>query len=384
MFKEFASLTRKYKMKIVIAMLILIVPMGVYAVRASILMYNNKVETVSKYDQTPLIDDAKMAELTIVEGSVPVKTGMYMESITNVSVSNNSWQNTFLLWFRWNDADDPMGYLKDPADYPGNRFIIGNGSFSPASKTLMIDRHGVEDGLPAGEHYQQYRISSTVEKYFDTTRYPLDSHQLKIFIEDERDMSRVRLIPDDEFSGVSPYLTVAGFDVINTTCGSYLNEYSSKMNDPVFENVAFETEGKKTMEFVFVTRVARSGYGLFLKAFLSLFGMLLWVCIGLYNNAYNRVDAMGAMNTGIFGAVSSMIVGMNLLSDARGSGLIEYVNFFALAMILITTVYVISINRARARKEDVTYTDCYAQMLFWVVVILTVATIASFILTAAV
>lgn len=379
--QEFAKLNTRYKSRIVIAMLILIIPVALYAVQASINMYNNKMETVSKYDRDVMITDEQIADLVIPQGSVPVTTGMYMESITDVNVATNSWKSTFLLWFRWNDKDDPNGLLSDPANYPGNRFIVGNGTLG--SKTPMIDRHGVEDGLGEGEHYQQYRVSATVEKYFDTTRYPLDSHQLKIFIEDERDMSSVRLIPDQQFSDISPYLTIAGFDIINHTTGSYLNEYSSKMNDPVFENVDFETEGKKTYEFVFVTRVNRAGYGLFLKAFLSLFGMLLWVCIGLYNCAYNRVDAMGAMNTGIFGAVSSMIVGMNLLSDARGSGLIEYVNFFALAMILITTMFVIHINKCRARGESEAYVDSYSKSLFWSVCILTIATLVSFVLCAA-
>ncbi len=376
MFKNFAQLSKKLKMKIFVYMLILIVPVALYAVNASVHMHQNKMETVSKYDKALEVTPEQMNALTIPETSVAVKTGIYMESITDVSVESNSWKCKFLLWFRWNDADDTAGFMTSPADYPGDRFIIGNGTLD--SKTLMLNRYDEQ----TGEHYQQYRVGATVEKYFDTTRYPLDSHQLKIFIEDERDMSRVRYVPDHENSNISPYLTVAGFDVINHGDGLYLNEYDSTMNDPVFEDSGFATTGKKTMEYVFVTRVERAGFGLFLKAFLSLFGMLLWVSIGLYNCAYNRVDAMGAMNTGIFGAVSSLIVGMNLLSDARGSGLIEYVNFFALAMILVTTVYVIHINRSRARGDDAVYTDCYAKSLFWSVVILTVGTLVAFVLCA--
>lgn len=369
-FKEFKSLTSRQRLRIIAAMLIFIIPVAAYAVSGSVNMYNNKLETLAKYDDEITISEEELSQLVIPEGSVEVQVGSYMESITNVDVKNNTWACKFLVWFRW-DGDE----WTEPSQYPGENFIIGNGNMG--GKTLMEEYH------ENGKHYQQYRVTATVEKYFDTTRYPLDSHQLKVFIEDERDMSIVRYTPDKEHSTISPYLTIAGFDIINYDSGLYLNEYSSKMNDPIFDNVNFETEGKKTFEYVFVTRVKRDGYGLFLKAFLNLFGILLWVCIGLYNCAYNRVDAMGAINTGIFGAVSSMIVGMNLLSDARGSGLIEYINLFSLAMILITTIYVIRINKYRAKGDELVYTDVYSKMLFWAVLLMSIITITSFVLCAA-
>ena len=372
------TIGKKHRIKVTAAMMILIVPVIIYAIHGSIAMHINKVESNVKYDDAVEITPEKLAELVIPETSVPVTTGIYMESITNVSVAENKWKCKFLVWFRWDDKDDVAGTLSDPADYPGERFIVGNGNID--SKLRMIDRHDAQ----SGKHYQQYRVTATIEKYFDTTRYPLDSHQLKIFIEDERDMSHVRYVADKEYSDLSPYLNIASFDVINYDDGVYLNEYSSTMGDPIFDDVDFETEGKKTIEYAFVTRVERSGYGLFLKAFLSLFGMLLWVCIGLYNSAYNDVDALGAMNTGIFGAVSSMIVGMNLLSDARGSGLIEYVNFFALAMILIATISVMHVNHCRTHDRDPVYVRHYSKALFWVISILTVGTILSFVLCATV
>ena len=373
----FGTLGKKHRMQIIIGMLVLIVPVAIYALQGSMTMLTNKEEAGEKYTKAIEVTPEQMDQLVIPRGSVPVKTGIYMESIRDVSVAGNSWKAKFLLWFRWNDRDDPKGLLADPANYPGARFIIGNGNAD--AKLLMLDEHD----SATGEHYQQFRVTATIEKYFDTTRYPLESHQLKVFVEDERDMSEVRYIADSEHSALSPYLTIAGFDVINHDDGVYLNEYASTMNDPVFEQLSFETQGKKTMEYVFVTRVNRNGYGLFFKAFLSLFGMLLWVCIGLYNSAYNGVDALGVMNTGIFGAVSSMIVGMNLLSDARGSGLIEYVNFFALSMILITTIYVMHINHCRNHKRDAAYVECYAKALFWAVSLLSVGTLMSLVLCAA-
>lgn len=366
MFASFRTLTAPQRRNILIAMLILIVPISIYTVTGAVRMHRNKVASVEKYDQKIEISDEQMDALVIPPTSREVRVGIYMESIYDISVKDDSWKAKFLLWFAW-EGDE-----WEPRDYPGNRFIVGNGL---ANSKLLLDEYH-EDGV----HYQQYRVIATMEKYFDTMRYPLDSHQLKVFIEDERDMSEVRYVPDTDNSALSPYLNIAGFSVINHDTGLYLNEYSSNMGHPALEKEGFE--GKKTFEYVFVTRVNRAGFSLFLKAFLSLLGILLWVCIGLYDCAYNQTNAMGAINTGIFGVVSSMIVGMNLLSDARGAGLIEYINFFSLAMILLATIYVIRINRFRARGEDGTYIACYAKSLFWVTTVMSVCTIAMFVLSA--
>ena len=366
MFENFRSLTPKGKRHIIIAMLILVIPVTVYALVGSIHMHENKISATKEYNDHMEINPETIADLEARNDTYPVRVGLYMESISDISVATNSWKAKFLLWFSWE------GDHLTPEQYPGESFIIGNGQ--QTDKTLLEEYH--ENGV----HYQQYRVFATIEKYFDTTRYPLDSHQLKIFIESDKDMGEVYYIADAEHSGPSPYLSIAGFDILNTDVGLYLNEYSSNMGHPSLTEKGFQ--GKKTFEYVFVTRVNRSGYSLFLKAFLSLLSILLWVCISLYNCAYNQNDAMGAINTGIFGVVSSMIVGMNLLSDARGGGLIEYINFFSLAMILIITVYVIRINRFRAKDVSEAFVTAYAKSLFWCASALSVGSIALFVLSA--
>lgn len=367
LFSNYKQLTAKEKRRIYLAALLILVPMGIYAILGATHMYQNKIEAMRKYDEKIEVTQEKMDLLTGAADAKRVSVGMLMESVADVSVRDSTWVAQFLVWFRW-EGDEWT-----PKEYPGSTFFVGNGIVN--SKQLVEEYH--QDGV----HYQQYRLIATIEKYFDTTRYPLDSHQLKVFIEDDRDISEVCYVADDEHSTLSPYLIIAGFDVISYDTGVYLNEYPNTLGHPTLEQKGFD--GKKTMEFVFITRVNRGGYGLFLKAFLSLLGILLWVCIGLYNCAYNETDAMGAISTGIFGVVSSMIVGMNLLSDARGSGLIEYINFFSLAMILLITVFVIQINRYRAHEYPHAFTTCYAKTLFWVASALSFATIISLILCAA-
>ena len=366
MFENFRKLKHKEKRHIIIAMLVLIIPACIFTAFGANHLYTNKIAAIGKFEEHLEINEEKMAQLELLDASQGVTVGLYMESISNISVLTNSWDAQFLLWFSWE------GDQWEPSQYPGETFIIGNGNQN--RKVLLEEYH------ENGTHYQQYRISATVEKHFDTTRYPLESHQLKIYIEADQDMSEIYYIADLEHSALSPYLSLSGFDILNFDVGLYLNEYNSNMGHPALEDKGFE--GKKTFEYVFVTRVNRAGYGLFLKAFLSLLAILLWVCISLYNCAYNQNDAMGAINTGIFGVVSSMIVGMNLLSDARGGGLIEYINFFSLTMILIITVYVIRINRFRAQRVQEAFVTAYAKSLFWSASVLSIASIVLFVVSA--
>ncbi len=366
MFHSFRALCRADKGRILLAALIILIPMGIYAATGALHLHENKVSATEKYDERIEVSEERLAELTGAADAKEVLVGVYIESITDVSVRDSCWKVKFYVWFRW------QGDEWTPQEYPGNTFIIGNG--------VLTGKQLTEEYHQDGEHYQQYRVSATIEKYFDTTRYPLDSHQLKLFIEDDRDISEVRYVADEDNSTLSPYLIVAGFDVTGYDCGLYLNEYPNDMAHPALESKGFD--GKKTLEYLFLVRVNRGGYALFLKAFLGLLGILLWVCIGLYNCAYSQTDPMNAINTGIFGVVSSMIVGMNLLSETRGSGLIEYVNFFSLAMILLITVFVIRLNRYRAKQLPAGFTTCYAKMLFWVCTSLSVATIVAFIASA--
>ncbi len=366
MFQNFRGLRRAEKVRVILTVLIFLLPMGAYAVMGSLHMAENKAETMAKYEEKHEVTQERIDLLTGAVNAKRVLVGTQVESIPDISVRDNLWKVKFLVWFRWEGDEWPREL------YPGNTFFVGNGDIT--RKELVEEFH--QDGV----HYQAYRVNATIEKYFDTTRYPLDSHQLMLFIEDDRDISEVWYVPDKDNSGLNRHLVISGFDMISTNCGVYLNEYANDMAHPVLEAKGFD--GKKTMEYMFAVSVNRGGYGLFLKAFLGLLGILLWVCIGLYNCAYNGTDAMGAISTGIFGVVSSMIVGMNLLSDARGSGLIEYVNFFSLAIILLVTLFVIRINHLRSRGGSNSYAACYAKSVFWVATLLSTVTITSFILCA--
>lgn len=85
------------------------------------------------------------------------------------------------------------------------------------------------------------------------------------------------------------------------------------------------------------------------------------------------------LGTGLFGVISSMLVGLSMVSDAGIFSLITMINIFTLAVIMIITYQAIAAKRAQVRKDKVliAYNGIKLRILF---VVLTLATIAMFII----
>ena len=112
MFENFQQLSPKAKRHILISMMILIIPVTVYAAMGVIHMHQNKVAAVDKYDDRIELTEEQLTEFNDLDAAREVQVGVYMESITNVSVANDSWKTKFLLWFRWDNIllQIPIGY----------------------------------------------------------------------------------------------------------------------------------------------------------------------------------------------------------------------------------------------------------------------------------
>ncbi len=88
------------------------------------------------------------------------------------------------------------------------------------------------------------------------------------------------------------------------------------------------------------------------------------------------------LGTGLFGVISSMLVGLSMVSDAGIFSLITMINIFTLAVIMIMTYQAIAAKRAAVRKDKVliAYNGIKLRVLF---VLLTLCTVAMFVIIPA-
>ncbi len=267
-------------------------------------------------------------------------------------------------------------------------FDVGNGTIVADSYGTVKDLEEVqyydEDGRLRTLCYQKVKFSGSFEKSFDSARYPLDSVQFKMYITPTMDANYIRYVPDRDsnsigrLSGFSPYFSLSsGYRLMKENDGiknfvQRINYLLSTNNDP---SIDYDTTIKTQLEIT--VRANRSGISLFLKAFINLFSVVIWVIIAFYSQSYADEDSIGMLGTGLFGVISSMLVGLSMVSDAGIFSLTTMINIFTLAVIMIMTYQAIASKRAKMRKDAVliSYNAIKLRLLFYV---LTTSTIVMF------
>lgn len=105
-------------------------------------------------------------------------------------------------------------------------------------------------------------------------------------------------------------------------------------------------------ELEIVVRANKSGMSSFIQAFINIFAVGIWMIIAFFNQSYNKQDSIGMIGTGLFAAISSILVGVSMISDANIFSLITMINIFTLAIILIMAYESIAAKRASVKEKQ--------------------------------
>ncbi len=298
-------------------------------------------------------------------------------------IENKKYKDKHALFYEnWIIENDHRFY---PGEAPSNvlvdnetMFEIGNGEFVPDSYGTIKSLEEIKDGEKI-ICYQKVKFTAKFEKYFNSVRYPLDSVQFKMYILPIMDSKYIRYIPNrdvniygDSLSGFSPYFGLTdGYRLIKEN--SKIKNFSLKIHYYKFvsnEPTASEYLNLKT-ELEIIVRANRAGIQLFLQAFINLFSVLVWISIAFYNQTFNKKNSMDMLGTGLFGAISSMIIGLSLISDAGMFSLITMNNIFTLVTILMMTYLSIAYQRFEIlnNQELMIYHEIKLRIMFYVFMI---------------
>lgn len=289
----------------------------------------------------------KIAEIS--KAAIPVTCGVYVENLKEINIKSSSYRVVAKLWFKW-DANEDLDMI--------HNFEIYNGTMNKLE--LLEDK--VYDGI----HYQCARIDVSVFKNFWAKRFPLESHQLRFYVEPLYRVQRVKLVADED-SGINPGVGIAGYEFQRFSNAIFNQEYDSSYGDDTIEGDLITSEYMYQMEF------NRNGFGLYLKCFIALFGTSLWVFITLFLCTYHKIDPLSMIPAALFGTVSNIMVGANLLPDALDIGLLEYVNTWGVFTILSGALVIININRIRSKYQDHEFASKFGRIMFYSLVTLVVS-----------
>lgn len=282
--------------------------------------------------------------------AVRVTVGTYIDNLREINMKSSYYRVEFMVWFSWEGNQDI-----DPA----NNFRIYKGLINKS--TIIKETH--ENGI----NYQLVNMDVSVSKNFDTKRFPLESHQMRLYVESTYPVQQVMFIPDRENSGINRNMTITGFDFLRHDVGGVTFLYDTAHGDPDIQ------EHMMTSEIVTAFEINRSNFGLYFKCFIALAGTITWSLITMFLSAQHHVDPLGMIPGALFGTVTNIMVGANLLPDALDAGLLEYVNIWGILIILAVSIAIINVNRIRNKYKDADFAHYYGTIMFITILVFTVA-----------
>ena len=149
-------------------------------------LYENKHSSIitNMEQMSPNITESGLIaqDFNLSSNSTPTKvlSGIYVDRIKDVSLSDSTWDVDFYLWFKWNGSNVN----------PGENLQVLDGDIQ--NKELV-------DNYTNGTlHYEIYYVKANITKSFDITRFPVDNHILNIEIEDKKTLRQNLIyVPDN-------------------------------------------------------------------------------------------------------------------------------------------------------------------------------------------
>ncbi len=265
-----------------------------------------------------------------------------------------------------------------------SEFYIGNGSFVPDSIEVREKGRAYKADDGTYRFFQKIHFDAKIEKTFDSPRYPLDSVQFHIYIQPNRSSDYVRYNLVDKVTINDETVAFNGFSSSFAMTNGYRRISSSgDIKDLTTRILYYAVNEESTLknedpskwiiksELEIVVRANKSGMSSFIQAFINIFAVGIWMIIAFFNQSYNKEDSIGMIGTGLFAAISSILVGVSMISDANIFSLITMINIFTLAVILIMAYESIAAKRAgvKENKVAVAYRFIKLRVIFYILVI---------------
>lgn len=259
-----------------------------------------------------------------------VDVGIYLNNVPQVNLKEKLFQADFYLWFRWQGDDlNPM-----------ESFEIVNGSVD-AKEGLVTKKIG-------NTHYAAARISATIHRNFNVSRFPLDNQPLKIQIEETSSSSgEVVFRADKQSSGFSPKIDVPGWRTAS------FEDYVSVTTYPTnYGDISLPATKSQYPRYTFKINLMRAGWGNFIKLF-----SILFLAAGLAFCAFRiqseSIDARIALAaSAVFMAVLTQSALSTSLPESDAFGMADQLYNTTMAYIVITFLAIIHTFRMQLAGND--------------------------------
>lgn len=258
-------------------------------------------------------------DFNLPANSTPTKvvTGIYIDRINDLSLTDSKWTVDFYIWFKWNGSDVD----------PGKSFQVIDGEIGGDQKEL------IEEYTNGTEHYEIYYVTATISKFFDILRFPVDNHILTIGIEDKKALRQDLIYVPDNSSNINPSVEVHGYNVSKLAIIEKPHIYPSSFGDPREQNATTSYSQLRAGIDIY-----RPDLGFYFRIFIGLFVAVAASLVALFINPTEAEPRFGLGAGALFVAIANTIVTSSLIPKTGIMTLADMVNDLGLLLILITLV----------------------------------------------
>ena len=353
-FEAWSKLSVEKKKFTILVVVVLIFIYTVFIYISASVLFNNKMSATENH----LI---RMSSAAVEQGHTPpesllatgnfstVKVGSYIDSINNLSISDSSWVASFYMWFTWTGSKTLD---------PGGKMIIVDGTIN---KKELLEEFDGENNI----HYQKYRVSAKLLKFFDTSRVPMETHMLNIYVEDgARDGSKLRYIADKD-SNISSRVSIPGYKITGNSNVVKSHTYRSSYGDPRLSG----SDKKTFTQYIIAVDIARKNMGVYGKIFLAMFAALALTLSSFFVKASDVGPRFALPTAAYFGAVTNSYIANSILPPSGSFGLVDYVTAFGLITIFMSIALALLSNYISVKKDDKEFSFILDRFMFFALTI---------------
>lgn len=290
-----------------------------------------------------------------------VTVGTYWVNITAIDFQADTCYLTVYVWFAWRGDTDPILSVE-----------FANAVEAKQLKTTLAFPEPLV--LPDGSRYQEMRVNGLFYQDYDLRRFPLDTQEIALDLEDgRRPLEEVVFIADRERSAIDAHITIPGWNILGLWSQSFAHDYGSTFHNPT---AGPEATRFSTLEFT-VEIEHNIDYFLWNLLFPLVVVMLTnWLALVLRPNWIDMRTGMPA--TALLTAVLLQIAYSGDLPELSYLVLMDKIYVMAYAMIIGTLLQVIWGNhRLKQHQLELTHevrrldlTSAAVQFaFFWAVIV---------------
>lgn len=256
-----------------------------------------------------------------------VKIGVYITSLYDLSLPENSFKCDFWIWFNYQ-----------------------NDSLKPLETMELVNAKEADVSMPSTEkknniNWGAQKVKTQIKKQWNIENFPFDTQSLDILIEEAiKDTSALVFMADEKNSKIDQNIQVDGWEIKKFQIKSRISTYATTYGDPVLK-------GNSSYPRAIVSvQLARKGGGLFFKLFVGVY-IAFAISILVFFIEPVDVDPRFGLSVGsLFAAVGNKYIVDSILPETIAFTLVDKVHLLTFFFIFISLM--ISVQSLYWYKKD--------------------------------